>query len=361
MSKQVISLPHIAEMTIKSKGMKKVRWGILGVANIAVKKVIPAMQRGAHCEVTGIASRDGARAEKAAREAGIPKAYGSYEDLLADPEIEAIYNPLPNHLHVPWSIRAAEAGKHVLCEKPLSMNAPEALELIAARDRAGVVIGEAFMVQTHPQWVRLVELVRGGRIGELRAGMSSFGYFNRNRDNIRNVGAYGGGALMDIGCYPIKVSRMVFGAEPKRVAATMVRDAELDGIDWLTSAVLEFPSGQMVFTCATQAAANQSAVFFGTGGRVWLDIPFNALPGQVSRLRLDDGRDLTGGGAAVEEIAACDQYTIQGDLFSRAVREGGPPPVPLEDSLRNMAVIDAVFRAAASGKWEEPQVPVAAR
>jgi predicted dehydrogenase len=337
--------------------MKKVRWGVLGVANIAVKKVIPAMQRGATCEMAGIASRELTRAEAAARELGIPKAYGSYEEMLADPEIDAVYNPLPNHLHVPWSIRAAEAGKHVLCEKPVAMSAAETLELIAARDRTGVVIGEAFMVQTHPQWTRLIELVRGGRIGELRSGVSSFCYFNRNPANIRNVRAWGGGALMDIGCYPIKVSRMVFGAEPKRVAATIARDAELDGIDRLTSAVLEFPSGHMVFTCGTQLASNQSAQFFGTSGRIWLDIPFNALSGQVSRLRIDDGHDLTGGGLAVEEIAPCDQYTIQGDLFSRAIREGGQPPVPLEDSLRNMAVIDAIFRAGETGQWEEPSVP----
>jgi predicted dehydrogenase len=337
--------------------MKKVRWGVLGVANIAVKKVIPAMQRGANCEVAGIASRELARAEKAARELGIPKAYGSYEELLADPEIDAVYNPLPNHLHVPWSMRAAEAGKHVLCEKPVAMSAAEALELIAARDRTGVVIGEAFMVQTHPQWTRLVELVRGGRIGELRSGLSSFCYFNRDPKNVRHVRAWGGGALLDIGCYPIKTSRMVFGAEPKRVAATIARDAELDGVDRLTSAVLEFPSGHMVFTCCTQAAANQSALYLGTAGRIWLDIPFNPGANDVARLRIDDGRDLSGGGLTVEEIAPCDQYTIQGDLFSRAIREGGQPPVPLEDSLRNMAVIDAIFRAAETGQWEEPRIP----
>ena len=337
--------------------MQKVRWGVLGVANIAVRKVIPAMQRSEHCEVAGIASRDRARAEAAARELGVPKAYGSYEELLADPEIDAVYNPLPNHLHVPWSIRAAEAGKHVLCEKPVALSAAETLELMEARDRTGVVIGEAFMVQTHPQWTRLIELVRGGRIGELRSGLSSFCYYNRDPTNVRHVRAWGGGALLDIGCYPIKTARMVFGAEPKRVAATIARDAELDGIDRLTSAVLEFPSGHMVFTCCTQAAAQQSAQFLGTKGHIWLDIPFNPAANEVTRLRIDDGRDLSGGGLTVEEIAPCDQYTLQGDLFSRAIREGGQPPVPLEDSLRNMAVIDAVFRAGETGRWEEPRVP----
>ncbi|MFY9728729.1 MAG: Gfo/Idh/MocA family oxidoreductase [Bryobacteraceae bacterium] len=337
--------------------MQRVRWGVLGAASIAIRKVIPAMQRGENCEVTGIASRELAGAAKAARELGVRKAYGSYEELLADPEIEAVYNPLPNHLHVPWSVRAADAGKHVLCEKPLAMSAAEALELIAARDRNGIVAGEAFMVRTHPQWTRLVELVRSGRIGELQSGASSFCYYNRDPKNVRHVRAWGGGALMDIGCYPIKTSRMVFGEEPRRVAATIERDPELDGIDRLTSAVLEYPSGHMVFTCCTQAAASQSAQFFGTKGRIWLDIPFNALADQVSHLRIDDGRDLTGGGLTVEEIAPCDQYTIQGDLFSRAIRDGGQPPVPLEDSLRNMAVIDALFRSGETGKWEEPRVP----
>src|SRR5271157_3290791 len=191
--------------------MRKIRWGVLGVARIATVRVIPAMQNGKLTEVTGIASRDHAKAEEAAEQLGIAKAYGSYEELLGDPAIEAVYIPLPNHLHVPWSIRAAEAGKHVLCEKPIGMNAAEARSLIAARDRAGVVMGEAFMVAAHPQWLRMVELVRGGRIGQLRSAIGSFGYFNADPKNVRNIAEYGGGALMDIGCYPIKTSRMVFG------------------------------------------------------------------------------------------------------------------------------------------------------
>src|SRR5205085_11401923 len=185
-------------------------WGILGVARIATMKVIPAMQRGAYSDVVAIASRDLEKARRAAADLGIPKAYGSYEEMLADPEIEAVYNPLPNHLHVPWSIRAAEAGKHVLCEKPVGMNVAEALQLLAARDRTGVIIGEAFMVQTHPQWVRIMEVVRSGRIGQLRSAVGTFSYFKLDADNIRNIREYGGGGLMDIGCYPIKTARMVF-------------------------------------------------------------------------------------------------------------------------------------------------------
>jgi predicted dehydrogenase len=333
--------------------MQKVRWGVLGVARIATAKVIPAMQRGELCEIAGIASRDRARAEEAARSLGIPKAYGSYQEMLDDPEIEAVYIPLPNHLHVPWSIRAAEAGKHVLCEKPIGMNVAETLELIATRDRTGVTMGEAFMVQSHPQWVRTMELVRTGRIGPLRSAIGSFSYFKLEADNIRNIREYGGGGLMDIGCYPIKTSRMVFGDEPVRVSGAMVRDPRF-GIDMLAAAILEYPSGYCIFTCGTQVVPYQSMQFLGTTGRIELEIPFNALENRPSRIRIDDGRDLTGSGVTVEEFPPCDQYTIQGDLFSRAIREGSPPPVPLEDSLKNMAVIDAIFQSAETGRWVEP-------
>ena len=216
-------------------------------AKIATVKVIPAMQQSDLCEIAAIASRDPAKAETAARNLGIARAYGSYEEMLADPEVDAIYNPLPNHLHVPWSIRAAQAGKHVLCEKPIGLTAAEVLELIEARDRAGVLIGEAFMIQTHPQWIRAVHLARSGRIGDLRGVVGTFGYTNRDPRNVRNVLEWGGGALMDIGCYPIKAARMVFGEEPVSAWGALVRDADF-GTDILTSAVLEFPSGHCVFT-----------------------------------------------------------------------------------------------------------------
>jgi predicted dehydrogenase len=336
--------------------MRKVRYGVLGVARIATNRVIPGMQAGEHCEIAGIASRDLARAREAAEKLGIPKAYGSYEEMLADPEIDAVYNPLPNHMHVPWSIQAAEAGKHVLCEKPVGLNAAEVRKLIAVRDRTGVVMGEAFMVAAHPQWLRLVEQVQAGRIGTLLSAVGTFSYFKLDADNIRNIREYGGGALYDIGCYPIKTARMVFGTEPVRVSAAITRDPRFGNIDILTSAVLEFPSGHCIFTCSTQVASQQSMCFYGTHGRIAPEIPFNATPGGVSRLIFDDGRDLEGGGRVVEEIPACDQYTLQGDLFSRAIVEGGAPPVPLEDALRNMAVLDAVFRSAETGRAEAPDI-----
>jgi predicted dehydrogenase len=334
--------------------MKKVRWGVLGAARIAVNRVIPAMKRSECCEVVAIASRDLVRAQSTARDLEVPKAYGSYEALLADPEVEAVYNPLPNHLHVQWSIRAAEAGKHVLCEKPIGMNVAETLELLAARKRTGVVMGEAYMVQVHPQWRRMVELVRGGRIGKLRSAVGTFSYFKLEPDNIRNIREYGGGALMDIGCYPIKTSRMVFGEEPLQVSAAITRDPRFGNIDMLTSAILEFPSGHCIFTCSTQIMLQQSMRFYGTEGWIEPEIPFNAAIGRVARVHIDDGRDLDGGGAVIEEIAPCDQYSLQGDAFSRAIREGGEVPVPLEDALKNMAVIDAVFRSAETGRWEQP-------
>ena len=332
---------------------RKVKWGVLGVANIAVHKVIPAMQMGEWSEVSAIASRDLAKAEKAAQALGIPKAYGSYEALLGDPQIEAIYNPLPNHLHVPWSIKAAEAGKHVLCEKPLSLTVAEGKTLVAARDRAGVKMGEAFMVKTHPQWLRTRGLIRSGRIGELRAIAGVFSYFNRDAANVRNVAEWGGGGMMDIGCYPITTSRFIFGQEPKRVAGLIERDPDFK-TDRLASAILDFPSGQATFTCSTQMVAYQRMQFLGTKGRIEIEIPFNAPPDRETRIFIDDGRDVFGGGVTTETLPVCDQYTIQGDAFSRAVRGEGEVPVTIEDAIANMAVIEAVFRAAESGKWEKP-------
>jgi predicted dehydrogenase len=330
---------------------KKVRWGVLGVAKIAVKKVIPAMQQGEWSQVTAIASRDLKKAQEAALGLGISKAYGSYEELLADPEVEAVYNPLPNHLHVPWSAKAAEAGKHVLCEKPIGLTAEEAEQLVAVRKRTGVKIQEAFMVRTHPQWTETLNMIRSGRIGEVRSIMGYFSYFNRDPENIRNVPKYGGGALMDIGCYPITASRLIFQAEPKRVLGLMERDPEMK-IDRLTSALLDFPSGQSIFTCSTQLVPYQRMHFFGPRGRIEIEIPFNAPPDRPCRVFIDNGSDLFGGGVETREFDTCDQYTIQGDLLSRAIREGTEVPLPLEDSVRNMAVIEALFRSAESGKWE---------
>ncbi len=330
----------------------KVKWGVLGAASIAVRKVIPGMQAGEWSEIAAIASRDLAKGQAAAQTLGIAKVYGSYEELLADPDIEAIYNPLPNHLHVPWSIKAAEAGKHVLCEKPLSLSVAEAKSLLPVRDRKGVKIGEAFMVKTHPQWLRTRELVRAGRIGELKAIMGAFSYFNRDAANVRNVVEWGGGGMMDIGCYPIVTSRFIFGEEPTRVSGLIERDPEFK-TDRVASAILDFPSGQATFVCSTQMVPYQRMQFLGTKGRIEIQIPFNAPPDRATRIFIDDGKDVFGSGVATETFPICDQYTLQGDAFSRAIRGDGQVPMPIEESIKNMAVIEAVFRAGDSGKWEQ--------
>lgn len=333
---------------------KKLRWGILSTANIGLKKVIPAMQRGEHTQVMAIASRDLARAQRAAAALNIPRAYGSYEELLADPEIDAIYNPLPNHLHVSWTAKAAEAGKHVLCEKPLGMNAGEAKSLIAVRDRTGVKIGEAFMIRTYPQWLRLRELLDEGRVGELRAVTGVFSYFNVDPANIRNLAEIGGGALMDIGCYLIHASRYAFRQEPARVVAVIDRDPEMR-TDRLTSGLMEFAGGHAIFTCSTQLIPYQRVHFLGTRGRIEMEIPFNAPPDRPTRIFIDSSGDLSGSGITLETFAVADQYTMQGEAFAKAVWEDTQPPVPIEDSIGNMAVIDALFLSARSGGWVTPE------
>jgi len=333
---------------------EKVKWGILGAAPIAQRRVLPAMRDCVRSRVAAIASRSLEKAEAFAKQFAIPKAYGSYEELLNDPEIEAIYNPLPNHLHVEWSIRAASRGKHVLCEKPLSRTVAEARRLLEARDEYGVKIGEAFMVRTHPQWLRTEELVRSGRIGKLRSAFGFFGFFNVDPESTRNVPDYGGGALLDVGCYPIKTSRMVFAEEPVRVNCCIERDPSFK-TDRLTSAILEFPAGQCIFTVSTQMVYYQKMQFLGTAGRIEVELPFNPPTEKPSRILIDNGREPYGGGVVEESFPVCNQFAIQADLFSAAIRDDTEVPNPLEDSILNIAVIEALFRSAESGKWETPE------
>lgn len=330
---------------------KKIRWGVLGAAKIALTKVIPAMQAGDYSEITAIASRDLEKARSAARDLGIPKFYGSYEQLISDPDIDAVYNPLPNNLHVEWTIKAAAAGKHVLCEKPIAMTVAEAGKLIEARDETGVKIQEAFMVRTHPQWLKVRELIGENRIGRLQAINCFFSYFNDDAANIRNRTETGGGALMDIGCYCINLPRFILNEEPRKVVALIRRDEETQ-IDKLTSAILDFPTCPVTFTCSTQLVPYQRMQFFGSQGRIEVEIPVNIPTDTPTRIFVDRTGDLYGAAIETIEIPAADQYTIQGDLFSRAVLENSEQAMALEDSVKNMAVIEAVFRAAESGSWE---------
>jgi len=328
--------------------MAKIRWGVLGAANIATVKVIPAMLQSDICEIVGIASRTVEKAQAAADELGIAKSYGSYESLLADAEIDAVYVPLPNHLHVPWSIKALEAGKHVLCEKPIGLTADEGQQLVdAGKNHPHLKLMEAFMFRHHPQWVTAKELVTSGKIGELRTIQSFFSYHNVDPQNYRNQVDAGGGGLNDIGCYPISLSRFLFDSEPTSVSGVVEYDPTFK-TDRLASAMLDFGRGTSTFSCGMQLAPYQRVNIFGTTGRVEIEIPFNAPPDEPCKVwhETDDG---------IEEILfdICDQYRIQGDLFARAILDDTPVPTPIEDAVANMRVIEAIVRAAKNGTWEK--------
>ncbi len=326
--------------------MSKIRWGILSTAKIGTDKVIPAMQKGQFSTVTAIASRNLDRAKAEAQRLGIAKACGSYEELLADPDIDAVYNPLPNHLHVPWSIKAIEAGKHVLCEKPIALTAAEGQELVdAAKSHPNLKVMEAFMYRHHPQWQTAKKIVAEGGVGELRTINTLFSYFNPDPTNIRNMADIGGGGLMDIGCYAISLARFIFGAEPQRVFGIVEFDPNFN-TDRLASAILDFGRGTSTFTCSTQVAPYQRVHIVGTAGRVEIEIPFNAPNNRPCKIWHQQGDD-------IKEIQfeVVDQYTIQGDLFSQAILNDTPVPTPIEDAVANMKVIERVFTSAKKETW----------
>lgn len=326
--------------------MKKVRWGVLGTAKIAREKVIPALQLSAYCTVDAIASRDTDKANAMAEELRIEKVFGSYEALLQDPDIDAVYIPLPNQLHVPWAIKALEANKHVLCEKPIGLSSAEAIQLLeAAQQFPHLKVMEAFMYKLHPQWQHIRDLLRSGTIGELKTVHAFFSYYNADEQNIRNKPEAGGGGLMDIGCYCISVARFIFEAEPLTVSGKLEFDPVFK-TDRLASGILQFEKGTGTFTCSTQAMPYQRVNIFGTKGRIKVDIPFNAPPHIDSHIWLH----------TVEEIdkiifEAVDQYTIQGDLFARAILDEDAVPTPLEDAVKNMLVIEAIKNSSDTNKF----------
>jgi predicted dehydrogenase len=326
--------------------MDQLRWGVLSTADIARKKVIPAIRKAENCRLVAIGSRDGERASSVAAELGIPRAHGSYEALLADPEVDAVYIPLPNNLHPEWAIAAARAGKHVLCEKPLAMTVAEAERMVEAAEAAGTRLMEAFMYRLHPSWVALREIVASGRLGELVAVQSWFSYFNDDATNIRNIPAAGGGALYDIGCYNVNLSRMLFGAEPVRVQASVRRDPTL-GVDIVTSAILDFDGGgAATFTCSTRAEDDQRVHVYGTRGWASIWIPFNIPPDRPTKVYVAAGGDPPVA-PGVEELtfAAADPYTVEFEQFSAAVLDGTPVPYPPQDALANLRVIEQIFAA----------------
>ena len=323
--------------------LKPVSWGVLSTANIGIAKVIPAMQRSELSPVTAIASRSADNASKAAEKLGIPKSYGSYEELLADDGVEAVYIPLPNHLHPEWTIAAAEAGKHVLCEKPLAMSSAAAREMTEACDAAGVMLMEAFMYRHHPLWVETRRLIDGGAIGELTVVDAIFSYFNDDPSNIRNIPEVGGGALYDIGCYPINVARMLFGGEPTQVKGSLRRDAVM-GVDVVTSAILRFGEGTAGFVCSTRMEPDQRVDIYGTEGRLTVEIPFNIPPDRPTRLlETRGGEPPVAPDTTVHQIPPADQYALQADAFSRAIRTGSAVPVAPQDAVANLEVIERIF------------------
>jgi len=333
-----------------SEGGKRLRWGVLSTANIAREKWIPGVRRAPlqRGEVVAIASRDGASAERAASELGIPRAHGSYEDLLADPDVDAVYIPLPNHLHLEWTLAAARAGKHVLCEKPIALSSADAERMVEACDAAGVVLMEAFMYRLHPSWQAVRELLAAGRIGRLQTIQSWFSYFNDDPRNIRNLPDAGGGALMDIGCYSINLSRMLFGAEPERVEAAVLRDPDME-IDVLTSGLLVFPGGgTATFTCSTRSESDQRVHIYGTEGHISVGIPFNIPPDRPTHIYVTHGGDPPVAPDTERfTFPTADPYGVEADAFAAAVLDGAPVPIPSSDAVANMRVVERVFEAAA--------------
>lgn len=321
--------------------MNTVTWGIISTAKIGTEQVIPAIQQAGNCTVKGIASRTKEKAQQAADKLAIADAYGSYQDLLEDPSIDAIYNPLPNHLHVSETIKALEAGKHVLCEKPIALDSDGAQELIDAAEKyPNLKVMEAFMYRFHPQWIRAKSMVDNGKIGKLQTIESFFSYYNDDPDNIRNKADIGGGGLMDIGCYCISLSRFLFGREPDEVVGRWKIDPEF-GTDYLASGILDFNSGTSAFTCSTQTAPNQRVNIVGTKGRIVIDIPFNAPTDKKTLIWLY--RD---GDKEEIEFPPVNQYTLQAKAFANAILNDSPVPTPLEDALNNMKVIDAFRKSS---------------
>ncbi len=326
--------------------MKKVRWGIMSTAKIGTKQVIPAMQKSKYCDIQAVASHSMDKAKTLAADLKIPKIFESYDELINSPEIDAVYIPLPNHLHVPWSIKALEAGKHVLCEKPIALSAQEAQQLLdKSKKFPKLKIMEAFMYRHHPQWQKAKQLVTSGDIGELRTIQSFFSYTNINPSNIRNKADLGGGGLMDIGCYSVSLSRFIFDTEPQKVCGLMDYDPQFD-VDRLTSGMLDFGNGISTFTCSTQLIPYQRVNIYGTEGRIEIDIPFNAPADRPCKIRhhtFNRTNEIT--------VPTCNQYTIQGDLFSLAILNDTDVPTLLEDAVANMKVIDALVESAKTHSW----------
>lgn len=328
---------------------KKVRWGILSTAEIGRTKVIPGIMKAPNCDVIALASRNEEKARSLASELGIPRPYGSYDDMLADPDIDAIYNPLPNHLHVDYTLAAVRSGKHVLCEKPIALNVADAERLLECPD--DIMVMEAFMIRFHPQWQRVREITRSGELGEVRAIRAMFSYFNMNPDDVRNQNDIGGGGILDIGCYPVTAARYLFEGEPNRVISLVDRCTEF-GTDRQASVIADFGDGrQLLFLVSTQLVGHQSIEVIGTKARVEIIIPFNAPQGEATAIFVESGASFDGHLARREILPSCDQYTEQAQAFAAAILSGKPLPYGISDGLASMRVLDAIFASERSGQW----------
>lgn len=325
------------------------RFGILSTALIGLEHVIPAILQANNCVVAGIASRDIKKARKMAKQFGVPLAFGSYEDMLLSDEIDAVYIPLPTSHHIEWSVKAAEAGKHVLCEKPISLKASEIKRLIKARDKHKVIVSEAFMVTYHPQWLKVKDLIAKGAIGTLRQVDAAFTYFNVDADNMRNRPELGGGVIPDIGVYPTVATRFATGLEPKRLQATVEFDPEFK-TDRYASVRAEFDGFEMSFYLSTQLADRQCIAFHGDKGFIEVSSPFNSNLYEGDEVRL---HNRVHSEMQVFRFTGVNQYQKEVEAFARAVAGKKQHLFSLEESVANQRVIDAIYKAGKSGRWEK--------
>ncbi len=326
--------------------MKPVTWGVLSVSSHYVSRINTNVRKSPLNVLQAIASRSPDKAKAAAARLGIPRAYGSYAELLADKDVEAVYIPLPNRFHAEWVKKAADAGKHVLCEKPFAMSAEEARETFDYAQRKGVLVMESLMYRFHPQWIRAAEIARGGDLGEIHAVNTFFSYMITDPSNVRNRLDIGGGGLRDVGSYAVSAARFLLDAEPTRVLGLLHRDPTLR-TDTITTGVLDFGKARSVFTVGTQTQAWQRVEAIGSGGMLVVHIPFNAYPDAPAELTVTGWN-----GTRTVQVPAADQFVEVFEAFSRALRAGGPVPQPPEDTVNNQKVLDALFRSETSGTWE---------
>jgi predicted dehydrogenase len=326
--------------------MEKLRFGVLGCSNHYALRIANPLKASKLVTPYAVSSREAAKSKKYAETWGFPAAYDSYEALLADPKVDFVYIPLPNHLHAEYIKKAADAGKPVLCEKPLGLNAGEAAEAAQYCQKKGVLLMEAFMYRFHPQWTRSAEIVKSGELGTVMSTNGVFSYNFRDPGNIRNIAAYGGGGLLDIGCYTVSTARLLMGGEPERAVCNLIRDPSFK-TDILASGLLDFGDGRTsTFTVGTQIYPYQRVTAFGSDGTLSVEVPFNMYgdyPGHVTVI--------TGIGERLIETEIRDQYLLEFDAFAEAILNKQGAPTPASDAVANMAVLDALFASAEKGAW----------